>query len=129
MEAPEIPTVLIVEDDEEPARILNSALRRVHCKLAFAQNGKEALDWIADNGLPSLMVTDVIMPGMSGFELLSLLREKKLFPPTIMLTGKTSEEDILEGLKLGVLDYISKPFSPLIVTTKIKSALERITKS
>lgn len=93
--------------------------------MLWFQNGTDAFDYLTNNPMPQLLITDVMMPGMSGFELLARLREKQCMPLTIVLTSKQREEDILRGLEYGALDYVTKPFSPTVILAKVKNALAR----
>lgn len=117
--------ILIVEDGEDQARILKACLSKAGFKITRVENGLDAFEMISQKKLlPDLLLTDIMMPGISGFELLSKLKDAGILPPTIVLTGKKSEEDIVRGLELGALDYISKPFSPTVVVAKIRKALQ-----
>lgn len=119
------PLIVLAEDGADHARILIAVLNKSGFKVIWHQNGVDALAYLETNPAPDLLITDVMMPGMSGFELLGNLRTKNLMPPTIVLTSKQREEDILRGLEYGVLDYITKPFSPSVILMKIKNALGR----
>jgi DNA-binding response OmpR family regulator len=89
--------------------------------------GRGSLRTFAKGPLPDLLITDVMMPGMSGFELLTRLKEAKISLPIIMITSKQREEDVLRGLQDGAIDYITKPFSPAVVLARVKNALARKT--
>ena len=117
--------ILIAEDGADHARILIAILKRSGHEIVWLQTGTEAYAYLTSNPAPDLLITDVMMPGMSGFELLSRLRDEGLMPPTIVLTSKQRDEDVLRGLKLGILDYITKPFSPAVVSAKVANALVR----
>jgi len=88
-----------------------------------ANNGFEALNKVRDN-LPDLVILDVMMPDMDGFETLRLLREVSAVP-VIMLTVKADEEDKVRGLELGADDYVTKPFSPKELSSRVKAVLRR----
>ncbi len=117
--------ILLAEDGPDHARILMGVLKKAGYEVTWFQNGSDIYDYLAKEAMPDLLITDILMPGMSGFELLARLKEINKMPPTIVITGKQREEDILRGLQYGVLDYIPKPFSPSIVIAKIKNALGR----
>ena len=88
-----------------------------------ATNGQEALDEVRRR-LPDLVVMDVMMPEMDGFEALRELR--KFSPvPVVLLTVKADERDVIHGLELGADDYIAKPFSPGVLLSRIKAVLRR----
>jgi two-component system KDP operon response regulator KdpE len=116
-------TVLIVDD--EP-RILDSVRMNLELEgyqVYEATNGQEALDEVRRR-LPDLVVMDVMMPELDGFEALRELR--KFSPvPVVLLTVKADERDVLHGLELGADDYIGKPFSPAVLLSRIKAVLRR----
>ena len=115
--------ILLAEDGDDHARILTSVLKQNGFEVTRVSNGYEAYDALKATGPYDLLITDVMMPGMSGFELLAKLSEEGPLPPTIVLTSKQREEDVLRGLNYGALDYITKPFSPTIVIARVKRAL------
>src|ERR671936_1658812 len=116
-------TVLIVDD--EP-RILDSVRMNLELEgyqVFEATNGQEALDEVRRR-LPDLVVMDVMMPEMDGFEALRELR--KFSPvPVVLLTVKADERDVVHGLELGADDYIGKPFSPAVLLSRIRAVLRR----
>src|SRR6202158_3372337 len=116
-------TVLIVDD--EP-RILDSVRMNLELEgyqVFEATNGQEALDEVRRR-LPDLIVMDVMMPEMDGFE---ALRELRKFSPVpgVLLTVKDDDRDVIHGLELGADDYIAKPFSPGVLLSRIKAVLRR----
>ena len=116
-------TVLIVDD--EP-RILDSVRMNLELEgyqVFEATNGQEALDAVRLR-LPDLVVMDVMMPQMDGFEALRELR-KFSSVPVVLLTVKADERDVIHGLELGADDYIGKPFSPGVLLSRIKAVLRR----
>jgi two-component system KDP operon response regulator KdpE len=92
-------------------------------QVSEASNGLEALEKVRDE-LPDLVVLDVMMPEMDGFETLERLREISTVP-VIMLTVKGDEEDRIRGLELGADDYVTKPFSPRELASRIRAVLRR----
>lgn len=118
--------IVLAEDGPDHARILIAVLEKNGYEVLWFKNGTDAFDHLSKNPLPDLLITDVMMPGMSGFELLGRLKEINLMPPTIVLTGKQREEDILRGLEYGILDYITKPFSPTVILAKVKNSVGRV---
>ena len=117
--------IVLAEDGTDHARILIAILKKNGFEVNWFQTGVEAFDYLSKNPMPDLLITDVMMPGMSGFELLRRLKDLNVMPPTIVLTSKQREEDVLQGLGYGIIDYIVKPFSPGVVMMKIKNALVR----
>ncbi|MDC1067582.1 response regulator [Candidatus Kapabacteria bacterium] len=121
----EINKILIVDDTPENIDVLGEILKD-HKKFV-ALNGEKALK-IAENKLPDLILLDIMMPGMDGFEVCSKLKENTITKniPVIFITAKNQIEDETRGLELGAVDFISKPISPPIVLARIKNHLELI---
>jgi DNA-binding response OmpR family regulator len=101
--------ILIVEDDRSLAEVLANYLRFEGFDVTRAETGDSALG-IARTTLPDLILLDVMLPGMNGFELISLLRRHRRGTSIVMLTAKGQKADRLKGLNLGADDYITKPF-------------------
>ena len=117
--------IVLAEDGIDHARILMAILKKSGIEVQWFDNGVEALRYFEEGQQADLLITDILMPGMSGFELIARLKELNIMPPTIVLTSGQREDDIVRGLEYGVLDYVTKPFSPSIVLAKIKNALAR----
>ena len=117
--------IVLAEDGIDHARILMAILKKSGIEVQWFDNGVEALRYFEEGQQADLLITDILMPGMSGFELIARLKELNIMPPTIVLTSRQREDDIVRGLEYGVLDYVTKPFSPSIVLAKIKNALAR----
>lgn len=113
------PTVLVVEDDAELNDFLVTGLSS-EFKVLSAYNGMEALEK-AKKENPDLILTDIMMPGMDGFEFIRITRKDLNIShiPVVFLTAKTMQEDEIKGLKLGAVDYIYKPFNLVSVKLKI----------
>ena len=103
-------TILIVEDDPTMMRGLKDNFEFAGYSVVIATTGEKALD-TALNIKPDLMLLDIMLPGMNGYEICRLLRDENLKMPIIMLTAKNQESDIVLGLNLGADDYVTKPFS------------------
>lgn len=115
-------SIVIVEDDEIMARIITTFLKQSGYEVTRFSNGETAYAHLKEK-TPDVLITDVLMPQMTGFELLALLKKEGKVPPTIVITGQQREEDVLEGLNYGVRDYIAKPISPKVVLAKVKNIL------
>ena len=122
---PEEPKKLILVVDDEPRMIqfIRMNLELEGYRVTQAANGLEALNKVRDE-LPDLVILDVMMPELDGFETLRMLREVSSVP-VIMLTVKADEDDKFKGLELGVDDYVTKPFSPRELASRVKAALRR----
>jgi two-component system alkaline phosphatase synthesis response regulator PhoP len=118
--------ILVVEDDSNIEQLVTFKLKNSGYEVFNAHNGQEALDFLKKNSV-DLIVTDVMMPIMGGKELVMELKKnpKTRSIPTVMLTSRTLEKEIVEGFELGVEDYIKKPFSPQELIVRIKTVLAR----
>lgn len=123
MSASEGKLILVVDDESRMVRFVRMNLELEGYQVAEASSGMEALDKVRDE-LPDLVVLDVMMPEMDGFETLARLREISTVP-VIMLTVKGDEEDRIRGLELGADDYVTKPFSPRELASRIRAVLRR----
>ncbi|MCE1254206.1 MAG: response regulator transcription factor [Anaerolineae bacterium] len=119
--------LLLVDDDSTLLRFMSEFLSGDGFEIISAPNGQEALR-TAYRERPDLVVLDVMMPGMDGWEVTARLRELSSVP-IIMLTAKNSENDKLRGFKLGVDDYVTKPFSFAELSARITAVLNRSTSS
>ena len=115
--------ILVVDDEPRMIRFIQMNLELEGYQVSQASNGFEALNKLRDD-LPDLVILDVMMPDMDGFETLRLLREVSAVP-VIMLTVKADEEDKVRGLELGADDYVTKPFSPKELSSRVKAVLRR----
>ena len=118
--------VLLVEDDSQIRQVIGDYFgRRDKIALDFAQDGNIGLTKFL-NETYDLIVLDIMMPGLDGFELCKIIR-KKSDVPIVFLTGKVREEDALYGYEIGADDYIVKPFSIAVLYSKLLAMLERTT--
>ncbi len=119
------PTVLIVDDNPENLTVLGELLRDRY-KVRTATSGPRALQLAALEPLPDLVLLDVMMPAMNGFEVLERLRDDPLTRdiPVIFATAMNAAEDELRGLVLGAVDYIAKPLRPPIVLARVNTHIE-----
>jgi two-component system KDP operon response regulator KdpE len=115
--------ILVVDDEERMVRFIRLNLEHDGFQVFEAFNGKQAIDKIRSN-LPDLVLLDVMMPDIDGFEVLEMIRESSTVP-VIMLTAKGEEEDRVHGLELGADDYITKPFSPRELVSRVRAVLRR----
>lgn len=118
--------ILIVDDEEEIANLLELYLRNEDFIVHKFHNGKEAMQCIEQQSL-DMAILDVMLPDMSGFQICQKVREQYYFP-IIMLTAKVEDMDKIMGLTLGADDYITKPFNPLEVIARVKTQLRRYKK-
>jgi CheY-like chemotaxis protein len=121
----EKPLVLIVDDIPRNVKVLGDILRTKVCRIAVATNGPQALE-IVKKVHPDLILLDVMMPEMDGFAVCKILKESSQTRdiPVIFLTAKTETADIVKGLELGAVDYISKPFNSTELLARVHTHLE-----
>lgn len=119
--------ILIVDDESDLCEILQVNLMTEGYEVDVAYSADEAMK--KDLNLYRLILLDVMMPGMSGFQMARLLRAQGNATPIIFLTARDSEEDRLQGFSLGADDYISKPFSVRELTARVKAVLSRSEKA
>jgi len=117
-------TILVVEDDRSIALGLEKNLRYEGFKVLRAEDGQKGLEMAID-AKPDLLILDVMLPKVSGFEVCRALRKSEIYIPVIMLTAKDQEIDKIMGLELGADDYITKPFSVAELMARIKAQLRR----
>lgn len=123
--------ILIIEDDADIAESLHYNFKREGFRPTIAESGEKGLRLALDEkNAPSLIVLDLMLPGMSGMELCRRLRRETLTEntPIIMLTAKAAETDKIAGLDLGADDYIVKPFSVKEVIARVRAVLRRVEK-
>jgi DNA-binding response OmpR family regulator len=115
--------ILVVDDEERMVRFIRLNLEHDGFRVTEAYRGAQAMDRLRST-LPDLVILDVMMPDMDGFEVLKLIREVSNVP-VIMLTAKGEEDDRVRGLELGADDYITKPFSPRELVSRVRAVLRR----
>lgn len=116
-------TILIVDDEPRIRDVVRMNLEQERYRVLEASDGLEALDELRKH-LPDLVILDVMMPNMDGFETLRAIREVSTVP-VMMLTVRQSEQDKIRGLDLGADDYLAKPFSPPELLSRIRALLRR----
>jgi two-component system OmpR family response regulator len=115
--------ILIVDDDKNLLEVIKYNLEKDGCSVILAEDGTQAVE-IARRGKPDLIILDVMLPGIDGFEVCRILR-KEMSVPILMLSAKTDEIDKVVGLELGADDYITKPFSVRELMARVRAALRR----
>lgn len=114
--------ILLVEDEWKLRRIAADFLKRENFRVVEASDGEEALDFILTEKF-DLIILDLMLPKINGWELLKEIREKDLTIPVIMLTARGSEDDILKGYEMKADEYIVKPVSMKVLVAKVKAFL------
>ena len=116
--------VLVVDDESRMRKLVRDFLEREGYRVLEAENGEKAVDLFFDNKDIALILLDVMMPKMDGWQVLKEIRQFSKVP-IIMLTARADERDELLGFELGVDEYISKPFSPKILVARVNAVLRR----
>jgi len=117
--------VLVVDDEQSITDLLAMALRYEHFTVQVAHGGREALDAV-ETFDPDLLVLDIMMPGIDGFEVARRLRNAERHVPILFLTARDTTEDKVRGLTLGGDDYMTKPFSVEELVARIRAVLRRV---
>jgi len=115
--------ILVVDDEERMARFIRLNLEHDGFLVIEVYKGMQAVQALRDQ-MPDVVLLDVMLPDIDGFEVLQLIREVSAVP-VIMLTAKGEEDDRVKGLELGADDYITKPFSPRELVSRVKAVLRR----
>ena len=123
--------ILIADDEVRIRRLVADFLNRDGHTMLEASNGEEAIRLIEEHGEIELAILDVMMPEQDGFSVLRHIREQEVTArlPVMMLTARAEELDQLHGLQSGADDYVTKPFSPLVLCARVKNLLLRAGKS
>ena len=117
-------TVLIVDDDESVQTMLYKVIRSNGLNAEIASGGEEALK-LASRHHFDLILLDVNMPGMDGFQVVQQLRSRDIRTPIIIVSGRQEDYDTLYGLDIGADDYVTKPFNPIVLGAKGKALIRR----
>jgi len=119
-------SILIADDEEEIANLVAFHLEKENYQVFKAKDGQEVMKIIANNTV-DLLILDIMMPKMDGYEVTRNIREKHNMP-IIFLSARTSEFDKVQGLVIGADDYITKPFAPMELIARVNAQLRRFTK-
>lgn len=120
-----MPHILIADDEKDIREICKTYFEFEGYQVTLAENGKEALGFLDES--IDLMVLDIMMPEVDGYDVVKEMKAQQLDIPYIYLTAKTSESDTIFGLMLGADDYVKKPFSPRELVIRAKNLLNRVT--
>lgn len=116
--------ILVVDDESRMRKLIKDFLVKSGYDVLEAEDGEKAVDMFLSNKDIALLILDVMMPKMDGWEVCREIRKNSRVP-IIMLTAKSAESDELKGFELGVDEYISKPFSPKILVARVEAVLRR----
>lgn len=116
--------VLVVEDDKNISYFIRQGLEAQGFGVDLAHEGNKGHE-MAESGIYDLLILDIMMPGMDGFEILKRLREEKMSLPVLLLTAKDGVDDKVKGLKEGADDYLAKPFAFMELSARVEALLRR----
>lgn len=116
--------VLIVDDDEAVLTMLYKVIRSNGIEADTASNGKSALELVSRKTY-DLILLDVNMQGMDGFQVIQEIRRRNINVPIIVVSGRVEDYDMLYGLDIGADDYVTKPFNPVVLGAKVKALIRR----
>jgi Response regulators consisting of a CheY-like receiver domain and a winged-helix DNA-binding domain len=117
--------IMVVEDEEAIARLISYNLMKEGFEVLTSGDGLEALEKIRTEK-PDLIILDIMLPGMDGYDICRLIRKEDISVPVIMLSARNEELDKVLGLELGGDDYITKPFSPRELIARVRALLRRV---
>lgn len=115
--------ILVIEDEPSVGEVVSLYLRRAEYDVVVARDGRDALD-VLDNQFPQLIILDLMLPEVDGWEVLQWVRARSNVP-IIVLTARRDESDRIAGLDMGADDYITKPFSPQELVSRVRAVLRR----
>jgi two-component system alkaline phosphatase synthesis response regulator PhoP len=116
--------ILVIEDEPTLARLLSYNLSQVGYEIKVVDHGNDGLQAALQHAY-DLIVLDIMLPGLNGFEILTKLRQKGTKTPVIILTARNAEEEVVQGLKYGADDYITKPFGVAELLARVSAVLRR----
>lgn len=116
--------VLIVDDDESVQSVLYKVILSNGIDARIAASGEEALELVFHNHF-DLILLDINMHGIDGFEVVQTLRQQNIKTPIIIVSGRQEDYDTLYGLDIGADDYVTKPFNPVVLGAKVKALIRR----
>jgi len=116
--------ILVVDDDQGMLKIIEARLKHANFDVELAQNGEEAMDAMSKKP-PKLVLLDIVMPGMDGFQVLEMMKKSRKTKsiPVIMITSKADDQAVQRAITMGARDYIVKPFSPSVMLEKVRKEI------
>lgn len=118
----------LIDDDEELQELLKTYFEDMQIELTASETSQKGIDFLKNNDI-DMVILDLMLPGMDGFEVCKRIREFKPLQPIIILTAKGDDFNKIVGLELGADDYMSKPFNPRELLARIKTILRRVDRS
>ena len=115
--------ILIIEDEPKIAELIALYLKKEGIETVHAASGEEGLRQL-DRSVPDLVILDINLPGMDGFEVLQEIRRRETLP-VVIVSARQEDEDMIMGFGVGADDYVSKPFSPKVLAARVRAHLKR----
>lgn len=126
MESETKPLIYLIEDEESISKLICLYLTKENLDVKAFINAEDALTELNNNILPEMIILDLNLPGMGGFEFLKLFREKfNSDIPVMIVSARDADEDIINGLNIGADEFVTKPFSPSVLVARVKANLRR----
>lgn len=126
MESETKPLIYLIEDEESISKLICLYLTKENLDAKAFINAEDALTELNNNILPEMIILDLNLPGMGGFEFLKLFREKfNSDIPVMIVSARDADEDIINGLNIGADEFVTKPFSPSVLVARVKANLRR----
>lgn len=120
------PNVFIIEDEESISKLICLYLKKSDITPIPFYNAEDALSYLEKNNIPDLVILDLNLPGISGFEFLEVFRKKyDKSIPVMIASARDQDEDIIKGLGYGADDFVTKPFSPSVLAARVQASLRR----
>ena len=121
------PCIYVIEDEESISKLIQLYLTKEKMEAVAFFNAEEALQKLDEGCKPNLIILDLNLPGMSGFDFLEKLQKKyeKELPSVMILSARDTDEDIIKGLGYGADEFVTKPFSPSVLVARVKANLRR----
>jgi DNA-binding response OmpR family regulator len=115
------PRAIVVEDDHDMSLVLRFLLERHGFDVVILEDGRQAVEWVDTQDPAALVLLDIVLPYISGQQVVKHLRSTGRWArvPVVMLSGKSAEQDMLEALRSGADDYVTKPFNPEILMARV----------
>lgn len=117
-------SILVIDDEKAVLKAVSAALKKEHMAVTCADSGALALEILNTNDFDVILL-DIMMPEQDGFDLLKSIRSRQIFTPVILVSGRGEDAVQVEGLELGADDYITKPFSKSVLSSKIQAIVRR----
>ena len=124
------PLIYVIEDEQSISKLVCMYLEKSNMNTKSFETAEDALNSLSSNSLPDLIILDLNLPGMSGFDFLQEMR--KLYNntvPVLIVSARDSDEDIIQGLGFGADEFVTKPFSPSVLVARVKANLRRLSYS